>query len=69
MWVTWQWFRGVMMPSIIVAWVTWQFDTWRDGSITFRGVNDIASDAWREFSTKYCNEGNMADGYVAWRHI
>jgi hypothetical protein len=43
--------RGLMVPSRIVMWVTWQWNTWRDGAIT------------------YCNVGDIAMKYVAYRYM
>jgi hypothetical protein len=34
--------RGVMMPSRIVMWVTWQWNKWRDDAITYCDVGDMA---------------------------
>jgi hypothetical protein len=33
---------GVMVPSRIVIWMTWQCNTWRDDAITYRDVGDMA---------------------------
>jgi hypothetical protein len=34
--------RGVMVPSSFVMCVTWQWNTGRDGDITYCGVGDMA---------------------------
>jgi hypothetical protein len=33
---------GVMVPSRVLMWVTWQWNTWRDGAITYCDVDDMA---------------------------
>jgi hypothetical protein len=35
------WIRGVTVPSHIVMWVTWQWNTWRNGAITYCDVGDL----------------------------
>jgi hypothetical protein len=45
------WIRGVTAPSHIVMWVTWQWNTWRNGAIT------------------YCDVGDLAIEYVAYRYV
>jgi hypothetical protein len=35
--------RGVMVPSRIVMWVTWQCNMWRYGAITYPDVGDMAT--------------------------
>jgi hypothetical protein len=45
---------GVMVPSRIAMWVTWQFNTWRDGAITYSDVGDMAMEyvAYRYVETR-----------------
>jgi hypothetical protein len=45
------WIRGVTVPSHIVMWVTWQWNKWRNGAIT------------------YCDVGDLAIEYVAYRYV
>jgi hypothetical protein len=45
------WIRGVTVPSHIVMCVTWQWNTWRNGAIT------------------YCDVGDLAKEYVAYRYV
>ena len=46
--------RGVMVPSRIVMWVTWQWNTWRDGAITYCDVGDMVMQyvAYRYLATR-----------------
>jgi hypothetical protein len=36
--------RGMMVLSRIVMWVIWQWNTWRDGYITYWDVGDMTMD-------------------------